>query len=221
MSFFIELVEATDGPRRELENLPKVQSMIHEGLDVERYRIFLHELYHIVWHFCPVMAAAASRCDDRYRELRSDLYERLSDEQGHEEWVLEDLEAVGGDVRSARALSPASEPTQALIGYNYYCAEHLNPCSVLGMVYALEVVSSVYGGKVADSIARAQGREVNQGGFKFLSSHATMDVDHMAQLSRLMKRIDDKAAQKAIINSTRVNFYQLGQIFMPGGPLGH
>jgi len=221
MSFFIDLVEATDVPRRELENLPRVQSMIHEGLDVERYRVFLHELYHIVWHFCPIMAAAASRCDDRFSELRVDLYDRLADEKGHEEWVLEDIEAVGGDVRAAREFSPPSAPTQALIGYNYYGAERLHPCSVLGMVYALEVVSSVYGGKVADSIARAQGREVDKGGFKFLSSHATMDVDHMAQLSRLMKRIVDPAAQKAIIDSTRVNFYQLGQIFLPGGPLGH
>src|SRR4051812_43763377 len=150
MSFFAELVEETDAPRLELESLPKVRSMIHDGIDVGKYRVFLHELYHIVWHFCPIMAAAASRCDDRFGDLRADLYDRLADEKGHEEWVLKDIEAVGGDVRAARELRPPSAPTQALIGYNYYGAERSHPCSVLGMVYTLEVLSSVYGGKAAE-----------------------------------------------------------------------
>ena len=37
----------------------------------------------------------------------------------------------------------------ALNGYNYWAADRRNPCSVLGMVYALEVVASVYGGPIA------------------------------------------------------------------------
>jgi len=90
---------------------------------------------------------------------------------------------------------------------------------VLGMLYMLEVVSSVYGGKVADAIARAQGREVDGGGFKFLSSHASLDLDHMAKLNQLVKTIGDSAAQDAIVNSTRVNFHQFGQLFSQGGPL--
>ena len=63
MSFFITLIELTDSSRRELEDVPKVHSMIHKGLDIAEYRAFLHDLYHVVWHFCPVMAAAVARCD--------------------------------------------------------------------------------------------------------------------------------------------------------------
>jgi hypothetical protein len=85
------------------------------------------------------------------------------------------------------------------------------------MLYMLVVVSSVYGGRVSDSIARAIGRDVNAGGFKFLSSHASMDLDHMAKLNRLVKMIADPAAQAAIVNSTRVNFYQFGCMFGEGG----
>jgi hypothetical protein len=87
------------------------------------------------------------------------------------------------------------------------------------MLYMLEVISSVYGGRVSDSIARALGRDVGAGGFKFLTSHATMDVDHMASLNRLLKTITDPAAQAAIIRTTNVNFHQFGQIFRPGGSL--
>jgi len=216
MSFFITLVEMTDAHRRELEAVPKVHSMIHHGLTLEEYRAFLHDLYHIVWHFCPIMAAAAARCDDAFRVVRYDLYDRILEEKGHEAWVLEDIEAMGGDVSRARA-EPPSAPVQAMIAFNYHGAERVHPCSVLGMLYMLEVVSSVYGGRVSDAIARAVGRDVEAGGFKFLSSHATMDVDHMAKLNRLVKTIEDPAAQSAIVNSTQVNFYQFSRMFGSGG----
>jgi pyrroloquinoline quinone (PQQ) biosynthesis protein C len=218
MSFFITLVEMTDASRRDLELIPKVHSMINHGLTLAEYRGFLHDLYHIVWHFCPVMSAAAARCDDRFRDVRYDLYERIEEEKGHDSWVLEDIEALGGDVRAVRE-TPPSPPAQAMIAFNYYASDRVHPCSVLGMLYTLEVVSSVYGGRVSDSIARALGRNVEDGGFKFLSSHATMDLDHMAKLNRLVKTIDDAGAQNAIVNATRVNFHQFGQLFREGGGL--
>ena len=216
MSFFITLIETTDASRRNLEAQPKIHSMIHNGLTLPEYRAFLHDLYHIVWHFCPIMCAAASRCDDRFAVVRYDLYERIAEEQGHDEWVLEDILAIGGDVDRARSLPP-SAPIQAMIAFNYWGAERRHACSVLGMLYALEVISSVYGGRVSDSIARATGRDVVAGGFKFLTSHASMDQDHMAKLNLLVKKIDDPAAQDAVINSARVNFFQFGQEFGAAG----
>jgi len=65
VSFFIELIEMTDSARRGLEEIPKMHTMIHQGLKLPEYRAFLHDLYHIVWHFCPTMAAAASHLNDR------------------------------------------------------------------------------------------------------------------------------------------------------------
>lgn len=215
-SFFITLIEMTDAARRGLEEIPKMHTMIHQGLTLSEYKAFLHDLYHIVWHFCPIMAAAAARCDDRYREVRYELYERIEEEKGHETWVLEDIEAVGGDVAGAKVLPP-SAPVQAMIAFNYHGAERVHPCSVLGMLYMLEVVSSVYAGRVSDSIAHAIGRDVEAGGFKFLSSHATMDVEHLAKLNILIKKVDQLDAQESVINSTRVNFYQFGLMFREGG----
>ena len=228
MSFFITLVESSDAHRRAIETAPRVNSMIHKGLTLAEYRAFLRDLYHIVWHFCPIMAVAASRCDDRLRNIRYELYERIEEEKGHEDWVAEDIAALGGGAKAdlkavgARAMAQApSAPVQAMIGYNYYACDRVHPCSVLGMLYVLEVVASVYGGKVADSIARAIGRDAGAGGFRFLSSHATMDADHMAKLNVLLKTIDDAEAQAAIIASTRVNFHQFGQLFSDGGFVSH
>jgi pyrroloquinoline quinone (PQQ) biosynthesis protein C len=219
MSFFITLVERSDDSRRAIETSPRVQAMMHKGLPLPEYRAFLRDLYHIVWHFCPIMAVAAARCDDSLKNIRYELYERIGEEKGHEDWVLEDIAALGGDL-NVRA-TPPSAPVQAMIGYNYYASERVHPCSVLGMLYVLEVVASVYGGKAADSIARAIGRETGAGGFRFLSSHATMDADHMAKLNVLLKTIGDPAAQAAIIDATQVNFHQFGQLFSDAGFVSH
>jgi len=148
--------------------------------------------------------------------VRYELYDRIIEEKGHETWVLEDIEVVGGDVAGASA-NPPSAPVQAMIAFNYYAAERLHPCSVLGMLYMLEVVSSVYAGRVSDSIARAIGRDVESGGFKFLSSHSSLDQDHVAKLTVLLKTVEDRNAQESIINSTRVNFFQFGLMFREGG----
>lgn len=211
MSFFIKLIETTDSERRALENIPKVHSMIHHGLNLEEYRAFLHDMYHVVWHFCPIMAAAASRCGDDFRQVRYRLYENIEGEKGHEAWVLDDIAAVGGDVERAKAMPP-SLPIQSLIGFNYGAVERVHPCGVIGMLYTLEVISSVYGGRVASAISRATGI-AGPRGFTFLDSHASMDQDHMAKLTELVKTIDAPAAQQAIINTTRVNFWLFGQLF--------
>jgi len=220
MSFFITLIEDSDASRRSIETSPRVHAMIHKGLTLPEYKAFLHDLYHIVLHFCPIMAVAEARCEGSLQRIGDELRDRIGEETGHEQWVLEDVAAVGGDIRGVTT-TPPSPPVMAMIGFNYNAAERIHPCSVLGMLYVLEVIASVYGGKVADSIARAIGKDVTAGGFRFLSSHATMDAEHMAQLNVLLKTIDDPAAQAAILDSTRVNFHQFGQLFSDGGFVSH
>src|SRR5436190_1975830 len=73
MSFFITLIELTDASRRDFEALPKVHAMVHHGLPLAEYKAFLLDLYHVVWHFCPMMAAAAARCGDEFRGVRYEL----------------------------------------------------------------------------------------------------------------------------------------------------
>jgi pyrroloquinoline quinone (PQQ) biosynthesis protein C len=210
MSFFIQLVEATDESRRSLEVLPKVKRMLERGLNRTEYRDFLFDLYHVVWHFCPAMANAASRLTDKHRLVRFHLYANIEEEKGHEEWVLNDIRAIGADAQEA-ITRPPSPPVQALIAFNYAYPERTHPCGILGMLYALEVISSVYGGRVAAAIGRALDMPGPEG-FTFLRSHATMDVDHMAKLNRLVKEITDPDAQEAVVDATRVNFYLFGRM---------
>jgi len=142
--FFADLVVRTDEARRAFETHPVLLDAVAQGLPLERYRTLLLELYHVVWHFNPVSAAAASRLDDSHKQVRYFLYEHMHEESGHEEWVRNDLDAVGVPAATTMAYAPSAF-TRALVGYNYWAADRLNPCSVLGMLYTLEVIASVYG----------------------------------------------------------------------------
>jgi pyrroloquinoline quinone (PQQ) biosynthesis protein C len=208
---FADLVVRTDEARRDFETNPVVLDAVAHGMSVERYRKLLLELYHVVWHFNPVCAAAASRVPDAQRQVRYFLYEHMHEESGHEEWVMNDLEAVGVSHAETRAHAP-SVHTLALTGYNYWAADRRHPCSTLGMMYALEVIASVYGGTFSSAIRDSLLLEGDRG-VSFISSHATMDMEHMASLRIVLNTIEDDAARDAIVESTMVNFHHITRVF--------
>jgi len=210
MPFFGELVMRTDEARRDFETHPVVMDAVATGLSVERYRALLLELYHVVWHFNPVCAAAASRMDDRFVNLRYFLYEHLHEESGHEVWVRNDLEAVGVPPDQTAAHQPGVH-TLALNGYNYWAADRRHPTSVLGMLYALEVIASVYGGPFASAIQESLLLDGDRG-VSFIGSHATMDAQHMAELREVLNTIEDPQAKDAIVESVNLNFHQFTRI---------
>lgn len=210
LPLFAELVSETDEARRAFETHPKLLDAVAHGLDRERYQRLLLELYHVVWHFNPVCAAAASRLDDRHREVRYFLYEHMHEESGHEVWVLNDLAAIGVDAATATAHSP-SIYTQALNGYNYWATERLHPCAALGMLYTLEVIASVYGGPFAAAVKESLLLDGEQG-ISFIGSHASLDQQHMAELRKVLNRISDADAASAIKAAALVNFHHFTRI---------
>jgi len=208
---FAELVTKTDEARRSFETHAVVMDAVAHGMSAQRYRCLLIELYHVVWHFNPVCAAAASRIQDVHRDVRYFLYEHMSEESGHEEWVLNDLEAMGVVREAARASAPGVF-TAALCGYNYWSADRRHPCSVLGMVYALEVIASVYGGAFSSAIRETLLLEGDRG-TTFISSHATMDTEHMVVLRKVLNTLDDPSALAAVVQATNVNFHHFTRMF--------
>ena len=211
LPFFVDLISRTDEARRAFETHPVVLDAVANGMPVARYRRLLLELYNVVWHFNPVCAAAASRIPDAQSQVRYFLYEHMQEESGHEEWVINDLAAVGVERPAAQAHT-ASMHTLTLTGYNYWSADRRHPCSVLGMMYTLEVIASVYGGPFASAIRESLLLE-GERGISFISSHATMDTEHMAELRSVLNTVGDDAAREAIVESALVNFHHFTAMF--------
>jgi hypothetical protein len=211
-SGFGHIVIRTDEARRGFETHPALLDAVANGMPLERYRALLLELYHVVWHFNPVTAAAASRMPDPLREVRYFLYGHMHEESGHEIWVRNDLAAIGIGPKVTES-HRAGLHTLSLIGFNYWSAERRHPASVLGMFYALEVIASVYGGPFSNAIRE---RLLLDGdtGVSFLASHATMDTEHMSDLRLIIDGIGpaDEPALDAIVESANVNFHHFAQI---------
>ena len=210
LPFFADLVTRTDEARREFETNSKVLDIVANGLPLQRYRNLLLELYHVVWHFIPVCAAAASRVSDAQKQVRYFLYDHMNEEKGHEEWVMNDLAAMGVKAEQVLAYKP-SEFMLALNGYNYWAADRRHPCSVLGMLYALEVIASVYGSPFASAIRESLLLEGDRG-VSFIDSHGSLDAEHMAELRQVLNPLEGAEAQAAIIEAVRVNFHHFTRI---------
>jgi pyrroloquinoline quinone (PQQ) biosynthesis protein C len=210
LPFFTDLMMRTDEARRAFETNPVVVKAGAEGMSVERYRALLLELYHIVWHFNTVSAAGASRVSDKHKQVRYFLYEHMHEEKGHEEWVLADLREMGVPTEVALAHEPSPD-TLAMNGYNYFAADRGHPVSVLGMLYALEVIASVYGGTLTTALKEALLLE-DERGTSFIGSHATLDAEHMDELRQVLDTIEDDEARDAVVESVKVNFHLITRI---------
>lgn len=203
--FFQELVLRTDGARRHFECSPAVLDVVAHGMELPRYRRFLMELYHVVWHFNPITAAAVSRMEPAQAPFRSFLYRHLHEEDGHDDWVLQDLASVGGQPQEARR-HPPSVPTLGLVGFNHWQADRGHPFSVFGMLYALEVIASVYAAPFASALRERLLLDGDRG-VSFLVSHASLDTHHLRELGEVLQQVPPGAAREAVVLSADVNFH--------------
>jgi pyrroloquinoline quinone (PQQ) biosynthesis protein C len=210
-NFFTELITSTDESRRAFETHPTIYTAVAGGMSIDRYRKLLCELYHIVWHFNPICAAASSRIDDTHALIRYFLYRHMHEESGHEQWVLNDLEAIGVDREQLAKYQP-SACVLALIGFNYWGADRKDPCSVLGMMYVLEVIAAVYGGPFSTAMKESLFLQGDRG-TSFLGAHASLDAAHMAELRDILNNVDKCEAQAAIVESVQVNFSMVTAVF--------
>lgn len=210
MSFANQLIELTDINCQDIEKIPQMRQMLAGDFSEAQYVNFMKDIYPIVLHFCPTMAAAAGRCAHRYDLVRIYLYDHIHEEKGHEKIVLEDLASF--DIAPEIIIEgPVREPVQAMVAFNYYSSLMGNPCSVLGMIYVLEIISSVYAGKVAQAVSRSLGRHVSNG-FVFLHSHSSVDMEHMAKLRHLFQTIQSPDIFSDLMKSVTMNFYLVSQI---------
>lgn len=206
MSLSSDLVALTEDQLRHLEAHPVMRAMLAGQVSRTAYADFLVRLYPVVSHFCPIMSAALGVCADRLPELRRFLYEHVQEERGHENLVLNDLRALGWPNPASVPSRRPVPPVQALLAFNYHGIRHEHPACVLGMVYVLEIMSSLYGGKVALALSRSMGLPLSSG-FSFLDSHASLDEGHMAELRRLLQHDECAEAHQCIINSVAMNFH--------------
>jgi hypothetical protein len=109
-----------------------------------------------VRHTTPLLMLLGGRLPDRLGWLREAVAEYIEEEIGHEEWILNDIAAAGGDAEAVRASRPEL-PAEVMVAYAYDLINRGNPAGFFGMVFVLEGTSVALALTAADRIQQALG----------------------------------------------------------------
>ena len=210
MTFYQRLVEQTTEQRNQLLRVPIIEGCLHGKVSLPSYLAFLREAYHHVRHTVPLLAACKAALPPRHAWLNDALDEYIDEEQGHDQWVLNDIRACGGDADAARRARPA-HATEVMVAYAYDTIARGNPLGFFGMVHVLEGTSVSLALLAADAIQRPLG--LPDAAFSYLRSHGTLDLKHTADLARLMDRIHDAQDQDDIVHAARAFYRLYGDVF--------
>jgi pyrroloquinoline quinone (PQQ) biosynthesis protein C len=214
--FYDILLESTAKEQSELVASPVILSALNGALSKSQYLGFLGQAYHHVRHTVPLLMACGSRLCPSHAWLQGAIAEYIEEEIGHEEWILDDIEACGGDPDAVRRSEPWME-TETMVAYAYHQIDRGNPVGFFGMVHVLEGTSVSVATRAADSIRQSLG--LPQNAFSYLTSHGSLDQEHVQFFRNLMNRIESAGDQRAIIHCARRFFNLYGAIFR--ALLGH
>ncbi len=210
MTFHAELTEATRDEQQALLEIPFVQAAMTGRLTREAYVAFLTQAYHHVKHTVPLLMATGAALDDSREWLRDAIAEYIREELGHQEWILDDITACGGDADAARHGRPSAE-TEFMVAYAYDVVRRGNPVGFFGMVHVLEGTSVRGASQAADHLAVAL--KLPASAFTYLSSHGALDLDHVEYFAGLMDRLDDPADRRAVVHRAKRFFRLYGDMF--------
>ncbi len=204
MSFYEHLTAATAADRAQLFAAPVVADCLQGRVTLASYLAFLGQAYHHVRHTTPLLMTLGGRLPERLSWLRRPVAEYIDEEIGHEEWILNDIAAAGGDADAVRASQP-DLPAEVMVAYAYDLLNRGNPAAFFGMVFVLEGTSVALALQAADRIQQALA--LPNSAFSYLRSHGTLDQQHTRHLADLLERMTP-ADQADVLRSARV-FYQL------------
>jgi len=209
MSFYDQLVQATATDRQQLMAAPVIAGCLQGQVSQESYLAFLGQAYHHVRYTTPLLMLLGGRLPERLGWLRRAVAEYIEEEIGHEEWILSDITAAGGDAAAVRASHPEL-PAELMVAYAYDVVNRGNPAGFFGMVFVLEGTSVALALMAADRIQQALG--LPDSAFSYLRSHGTLDQEHTRHLADLLEKMtpDD---QQEVVRCARIFFNLYGDIF--------
>ncbi len=210
MTFYAQLQQQTAADRQFLLTAPVIQCAVAGTLPLASYIAFLTEAYHHVKHTVPLLMALGSRIPESKEWLRTAVAEYIAEELGHQEWVLNDIEACGGDKACVRSGSPRLA-TEVMVSYAWDTIQRTNPLGFFGMIHVLEGTSVTVATQAAQQIQRSL--KLPDQAFTYLTSHGELDEDHVRFFADLINRIDSTEDRKAIVHVAQVIYRLYGAMF--------
>ena len=210
MSFYQQLVMATEAERHYLLSAPAIVACQQGQVTLPRYLAFLAQAYYHVRNTVPLLMACGSRLGEAHRWLQDAVADYIDEEKGHDLWILNDIAAAGGD-RHAVAQGQPHLSTELMVSYAWDSITRGNPVSFFGMVLVLEGTSVNLATPMAALIQQQLG--LPDSAMTYLTSHGSLDQDHIRFFAALMDKVTDMDDQAAIVHMARVMFRLYGDVF--------
>lgn len=210
MTFFQRLITETATERDRLFTVPQIQDGLTGRISLETYIAYLTEAYHHVKHTVPLMEATKARLGPAHARYLAALEEYITEETGHEEWILNDISHAGGDAEAVRR-GPPRPATEMMVAYAYDYVNRINPMGFFGMVFVLEGTSTQLATRGARAVKDSLG--LPAAAFSYLNSHGSLDLEHIQFLQGLMDGVEDAGDQAAITHMARRMFDLFGEVF--------
>ena len=210
MPYFEILQQRTEAARAGLFAVPVIRDCLAGRVSRAQYIAVLTEAYHHVKHTVPLLMACGSRLPESAGWLRSAVAEYITEECGHEEWILNDIAACGADAEAVRSGTP-SPATELMVAYVYDYIARRNPVGFFGMVHVLEGTSTALAVNAAQVIRGTLGLPPEA--FTYLTSHGALDQEHVRFFASLMDRLDNPADQAAVTEVANMVYRLYGDIF--------
>ena len=208
--FYEELVEGTESERNNLLSIPILQSGVKGEITIDQYKEFLTQAYHHVKYTVPLLMACGSLLSEEYEWLRVAIGEYIEEEMGHQEWILNDIYALGGDKEAIRVSRPNIE-TEVMVSYAWDTIHRVNPIGFFGMVFVLEGTSIALATQAAESIKKKN--NLGNEAFSYLNSHGSLDIEHVAFFENLMNKVTNQDDKDVIVHCAKVFYKLYGDIF--------
>ena len=209
MPFYEELAVATSAERDYLLSSPIIVNCLRGAVSWESYLAFLGQAFHHVRHTTPLLMSLGGRLPERLTWLRRPVAEYIDEEIGHEEWILNDITAAGGDAEAVRKSRPGLA-AEVMVAYAYDLVNRGNPAAFFGMVFVLEGTSVAMALNAADRIQQALG--LPDAAFSYLRSHGTLDQEHTRHLAELVDKMTPED-QADVVHAAKVFFRLYAEIF--------
>jgi long-chain acyl-CoA synthetase len=210
MTFHDQLGFDTTGARSMLLSAPIIHACLQGRVSLPSYLEFLTQAYHHVRHTVPLLQACRAALPPRLAWMQPALDEYIAEEAGHDEWILDDIRAAGGDAEAVRHGAPG-QATEVMVAYAYDAIARRHPLMFLGMVYVLEGTSVSLALMAADQIQQALG--LPDKAFTYLRSHGTLDREHVDHYAELVNRLTSEDDKAAVVHAANVFFKLYGDVF--------
>lgn len=208
--FFNTLQARTEASRQTLIQSAIIQDALRGEVTRGQYIAFLTEAYHHVRHTVPLLMACGSRLGVKHEWLKKAIAEYIDEEYGHEQWILNDIKAAGGDPELVKRTKPHIA-TRAMVAYAYHQIDRKNPVGFFGMVHVLEGTSTALATLAAEKIQTNLG--LPDSAFSYLTSHGSLDLEHVKFFEQLMNQLHDEEDQNAVIETADAIYHLYGEMF--------